>query len=162
MYFIAKLISVITFCALVAACQPESSISEDLELNALDCKIQIPDGYRLTNSNGFIHGTLWHHDPGLPNIFQYDPDHSMKDKASKNNIYFRILSEEQLGSLSFLKVALEPEDNSRSTVDVITNDSEFFLASEVTESIFLDQFKECVGKLANKSLNTDTGDAGAG
>jgi len=150
MYSITKLISATTLCALVAACQPESIISEDLELNVLDCKIQIPDGYRLTNSNGFIHGALGHHDPSLPKIFQYDPNHSLKEKALKNNIYYRILSEEQLGDLSFLKVSLEPEVSSTSTVDVITKDSEFFVASEVGGSIFLDQFKECVGKLANE------------
>lgn len=161
MLSIKKLIPALSLFAVAVACQSESTMSEDLEMTIHDCRIQVPDGYRLNTNNGeFFHGTLWNRDPDLPKIFQYSPNHSMEDHASKNNIFFQVLSEEQLGKLRLLKVTLEPGVDSGSVFYVVTSDSEFFVTSEKGGSIFLDQFKECIGLSVNRSSTTSTADPG--
>ncbi len=147
---------------LLVAGQVGCSETDRGKLLALGCQIYIPDGYDLSpNERGNIHSMYAGADTASYPVIQYYPKVSFDDHVSKENIALKILSEEQLGHLRFLKVKFHVNAY-EFTWDVIASDSAFFASQAMRGTEILDQFGACAGDLANKSLHTDTGDAGAG
>jgi hypothetical protein len=147
---------------LLAASQVGCSETDRGKLLALGCQIYMPNNYDLTpNDQGNIHSMYAGADAASYPVIQYYPKVSFDDHASKENIAFKILSEEQLGHLRFLKVKFYVNAY-ETTWDVITSDSAFFVSQAMRGTEILDQFRACAGELANKSLNTETRSAGSG
>jgi hypothetical protein len=147
---------------LLAASQVGCSETDRRKLLALGCQIYMPNNYDLTpNEQGNIHSMYAGADAASYPVIQYYPKVSFDDHVSKENIAFKILSEEQLGHLRFLRVKFYVNAY-ENTWDVIAGDSAFFVSQAMRGTEILDQFKTCARELANKSLNTDASDAGAG
>lgn len=130
------------------------------KLFALNCQIYLPDNYDLSpNEMGNIRSMYVGADAASYPTIWYYPKVSFEDFVSKGNAAFKILSEERLGHLSFLKVKFYV-NAFEFTWDVMTSDSAFFASETMHGTEILDQFRACARKLANKSLNTDASDAG--
>jgi hypothetical protein len=72
-----------------------------------------------------------------------------------------MLSEKKFGPFRFLKTRIHL-NGQKADWDVVASDSAFFALNAVGSTGFLNQFRVCATKIANKSLNTDASDAGAG
>jgi len=154
---------VLAFIAtILIAGQVGCSETDDVKFIGLGCQFYIPNGYDLSpNEKGNIHSMYAGADSSLYPTIQYYPKEYFEDYVKRENIYHEILSEKQVGHLRFLKVDLFL--NSHGSIwDVIASDSGFFASDAMHGTEFPDQFRACAEKIANKSLNTDTGDAGAG
>lgn len=108
---------------------------------------------------------------------EYDPTESLKDHSHNEDVEYLILAEKQLGRYKFLEVEydinkfLEVEDSQQKiswieqqheTWYVVTTHESHFRSIAMFGTYFVDQFRLCAEKSANKSLNTDAGNADAG
>ncbi|MCW8927102.1 MAG: hypothetical protein OQJ84_12655 [Xanthomonadales bacterium] len=161
MNIIAKLTLAFTFCLPIAG-QTGSNETDGVALRALNCKIQIPDGYVISVNNvGNLQALYFGADHSLyPNI-QYYPNSNFETYVSENNIAFVMLSEEKLGPFRFLKTRIQL-NGQKADWDVVASDSAFFALNAVGNTGFLNQFRACATKIANKSSNPDASDAGVG
>ncbi len=156
---IAKFMLAFVLCSTFAV-QAFDAETTGVTLNALGCKINIPDGYFLSPANqGVIQASYSGNDFSSNPAFHYFPGVSLDDHVSKTGIYYRVLSEERLGELRFLKVKFDVGSSHDLTWDVITSDSAFFESWAFPGGTFLDQFRECATGSSNESLVTDTSDA---
>ena len=179
-------ISLLVLCSGYGICSNVDGVT----LYALSCKINVPNGYEIwPDYKGVIHAT--YSVIGSPQILEspiypvfeydptgeYDPTVSQKDRSPNEDVEYLILSEEQLGRYRFLEVKydinrfLKIEDlqgniklieRQPETWYVITTHEAHFSSIALFGTFFVDQFRLCAKESANKSLNTDVGDADAG
>ena len=158
---ISKFVLVLTVFTLAGGLSGCSDTS-DGKLFALGCDIYAPNGYDLSpGEKGNIHAMYAGPDSGMYPVIQYLPNAKFEDHVSENNIGHEVLSEERLGHLRFLKVKL-PAGDYNFTWDVVVGESGFFASDTMHGTEILDQFMTCAKATANKSLNADASDAGAG